>query len=355
MDEEHLLLYLKRSLFEWNSFLPLKPMVETFINQQRATANESIFDQNVIEFQSQLVKYTVSSQIFEKFPPCTKSTTSFIKKFLLVFESAQIEGHDSFYEYVSSSEAKYKRGDNYFKSYFDEQGNHLVSLVEKSELICDGTTGLRTWQAGKFLFTWIIENLYHLPQAEQYSILELGSGVGYTGLCIFNDKRCTPRRITLTDHHTSVLEALHQNVIANLGIPKTKYHITPEKHTYSDEKNVMFPKTFTSDCGERTLVIDSLDWEHFVDRESNHFMYSCDIVIGADIVFDVSVIPHLVNVIVKFLTSLGTKKVILANCLRNEATDIFFVNSLKQHNVMVEKQTHNVDDLPLHLYIIQKQ
>ena len=76
---------------------------------------------------------------------------------------------------------------------------------------------------------------------------------------------------------------------------------------------------------------------------------------NTDIVFDVSVIPHLVNVIVKFLTDLGTKKVILANCLRDEATDILFVNYLKQHNVIVEKQTHNVDDLPLHLYIIQEQ
>ena len=350
MGEENLIFCIKRSLFEWSSFLPLKAKVESFINHLRETTVESIFDENVIEFQLQLVQHTVNSKIFKKFPPCTKSTTAFIKKLLLVFESSQIEGHASFYDYVSNSANNHEK-DQYFKSYFDERGNHLVSLVEKSELICNGTTGLRTWQAGKFLFKWIVDNLYHLPQAEEYGILELGSGVGYTGLCIFNDKRCTPRQITLTDHHTSVLNALYQNVIANLGMPKTK---CPENGIYSDERNIVFPKTFTSDCGGRNLVIDSLDWEHFVIKESNPPMYLCDIVIGADIVFDVSVIPHLVNVIVKFLTDLGTKKVILANCLRNEATDIFFVNSLKQHNVSVEKQTHNVDDdLPLHLYIIQ--
>ena len=117
-----------------------------------------------------------------------------------------------------------------------------------------------------------------------------------------------------------------------------------------------FPKTFTTfdDLNKRKLIIDCLDWEHFDAKESNSHMNACDIVIGADIVFDVSVIPHLIHVIVRFLKDLGTEKVILANCIRNEETDTFFMNELSKQNLDVVIEKHFVDEqLPLYLYIIQ--
>ena len=347
MDEDILVLRIKRSLFEWSSFLPLKSMVETFIKQQKEKNDESIYEQTLWEFQSKISNETLNSVLFRLYPPCPKSTTAFIKKLLLVFENNQVEGNNSFYEYVTNSENIHEQEVQFFKSYFDECGSHLVSLIETNELICNGTTGLRTWQAGKFLYEWILKNLHYFPKNEEYSILELGSGVGYTGLCIFNDDRCSVRHITLTDHHPSVLNALHQNVNANLCSIKKKS---------VDERTIVFPKKFTASDGksERTVIIDSLDWENFGFKESDPDNYLCDIVIGADIVFDVSVIPYLLNVIVKFLRNLGTQKVILANCLRNEKTDEFFANELTNRNLTVKKETHMVDDnLPLNLYVIE--
>ena len=52
MDEEILVLRIKRSLFEWSSFLPLKSMVETFIKQQKEMNNE--YEQTLWEFQSKI-------------------------------------------------------------------------------------------------------------------------------------------------------------------------------------------------------------------------------------------------------------------------------------------------------------
>ena len=356
MECKKLLLLLKRALFEWSSFLPIKNILETFIKQQKEIDNQDTFELNMLEFQINLVDQTIHSKIFEEYPPCTKSTKAFIKKLLLVFECYQIEGHASLYDYVTNVEIMQTAKVNYFKTYFDESGNHLVSLIEKTDLICDGTTGLRTWQAGKFLFEWISNNFDDLPQMKNKSILELGSGVGYTGLCIFKDKRIAPRCITLTDHHSSVLDMLCHNVIANVCKTKNTNHSHDKNSVLSGSKTIEFPKRFSNSdkVNERILIIDCLDWEHFDEKESTNHFYACDVVIGADIVFDVSVIPHLVQVIVRFLKNLGTEKVILANCIRNEETDKFFMNELSNQNLEVKIEKHIVDEyLPLYLYIIQ--
>ena len=355
MECKKLLLLLKRALFGWSSFLPIKNILETFIKQQKEIDNQDTFELNMLEFQTNFVDQTIHSKIFKEFPPCTKSTKAFIKKLLLVFECYQIEGHASLYDYVTNVEIMQTAKVNYFKTYFDESGKHLVSLVEKTDLICDGTTGLRTWQAGKFLYEWISNNFHDLPQMKNKSILELGSGVGYTGLCIFKDKRIAPRCITLTDHHSSVLDTLCHNVIANVCKTSNTNHSHNENSVFNGTKTIEFPKRFSNsdEVNERILIVDCLDWEHFDEKESNHIR-ACDIVIGADIVFDVSVIPHLVHVIVRFLKDLGTEKVILANCIRNEETDKFFMNKLANQNLDVKIEKHFVDEhLPLYLYIIQ--
>ena len=81
-----------------------------------------------------------------------------------------------------------------------------------------------------------------------------------------------------------------------------------------------------------------------------------DLVIGADIVFDTSVIPHLVNVISRCLSDLGTEKVIMANCVRNETTDAYFMKYLEQSNILFTKETHTLDcGTPLNLYIIRNK
>ena len=138
MDEEILVLRIKRSLFEWSSFLPLKSMVETFIKQQKEMNNESIYEQTLWEFQSKVSNETINSVLFRQYPPCPKSTTAFIKKLILVFENNQVEGNNSFYEYVANSENIHEPKVQFFKSYFDECGSHLVSLIETNELISNG-------------------------------------------------------------------------------------------------------------------------------------------------------------------------------------------------------------------------
>jgi len=353
MDDHQMILLLKTTLFEWKPFLPIKPIVEKFIVQIKYREDG---EQVLTEFQSKLAEETIDSEVLRKYPPCPSSTVSYIKRLLLVLEESGIEGNSVFYDFVSHSDCS-ERKSEYYKSYFDEHGKYLVSLVEKRELICHGTTGLRTWQAGKFLSKWMLENNGWLPQKKEYTILELGSGVGFTGISLLKNKQFSARRMIMTDHHDSVLYTLHQNVKANLNIDEHDYETITNKDECIDYMKLRFPIQYKFSIGncERHATVDKLDWEYFLLNEAKHERFTCDIVIGADIVFDKSVIPHLVNVIVKCLTDLGTEKVILANCVRNEDTDRIFVRNLETSNLFFEKKNFRVDEvLTLNLYVIRK-
>ena len=56
--------------------------------------------------------------------------------------------------------------------------------MESKELISDGTTGLRTWAAGKFLYAWL-SGKTQVTHGKR--VLELGCGAGFTGIALLND------------------------------------------------------------------------------------------------------------------------------------------------------------------------
>ena len=354
MDALDLVLQIKTSIFEWKNIQPLISPLESFIGSATVSSNDEE-NKKCTEFQSLLVKETIDSNIFKEFPPCPFLTSKLIKRLLLILEDSKIEGHSSLYDYISKSDS-FGAQNCYYKSYFDVDGKHIVSLVERRELICDGTTGLRTWQAGTFLAKWLIDNSWHLSKGNESTILELGSGVGYTGISLFKDTRFSPLRMMLTDHHSAVLDTLYHNVVANLFSNQKSFANRKEQH----DKNIelKFPLMFSlnEESRQRTLIIDELDWETFQSKNVICQEFWPDLVIGADIVFDTSVIPHLVNVISRCLSDLGTEKVIMANCVRNEATDDYFMKYLEQSNILFTKETHTLDcGTPLNLYIIRNK
>lgn len=67
------------------------------------------------------------------------------------------------------------------------------------------------FQASHFLADWCSANASHF---QGKSILELGSGLGLTGLAIIQN--CKPSSYTFTDVHDSVLKTLLENVNINL-------------------------------------------------------------------------------------------------------------------------------------------
>merc|ERR1719394_1875143 len=143
-----------------------------------------------------------------QFPPDPESTTSFVRKLLLVLESRGESVEDQLYSVLEA-----RSQPPFFKSYFDEKtGQRLASLSESKQLISEGTTGLRTWAAGKFLYAWLRDR----PELTAgKSVLELGCGAGFTGIALLNNRDLSFSRLVMTDHHPKVISTLQSNLEAN--------------------------------------------------------------------------------------------------------------------------------------------
>lgn len=127
-----------------------------------------------------------------------------------------------------------------------------VSLLENVALISEGTTGLVTWEAALYLGEWALEhqqtftNRYacllricflspsgtqfnpHLPPpTPPRTVLELGSGLGLTGITVC--RSCSPRRYIFSDCHPGVLQRLRDNVKLNGLMGETRPVVSVEE------------------------------------------------------------------------------------------------------------------------------
>ena len=309
---------MKRAVFEWSPFATLKADIQQLVR--------TLSPEQVSDLQEMFLSEVFDSETFAAFPPHPESTSSFVKKLLLLLEQSGAEIADRLYEQAVPVSAD----PPWYKTYFDNSNRRLASLVESRELISDGTTGLRTWAAGKFLFYW----LQSRPQLlRDKSVLELGCGTGFTGISLLNCDELSFKSLTLTDHHDKVLEGLCTNLRSNFKL---------------DSSSDSLP--LSCQIRSKVVSVQVLDWTDFDVPEAVP-----DLVIGADIVFDTTVIPYLVKTISNFVRS--GANALLANCIRDEATDDAFAKELDKAGLKYDRSVHeNVHDtelkVPLHLYTI---
>ncbi|XP_022664653.1 putative protein N-methyltransferase FAM86B2 isoform X2 [Varroa destructor] len=153
--------------------------------------------------------------------------------------------------------------------------------------------GLKSWPASRIL----LEVLLRLGNFSGRRILELGSGVGLTGLCVLK-ARPLIESFTFTDCHAAVLDTLRENIQINLS------------------------------NGDTRARVQLLDWcvgGHISDNV---------LIVGADIVFDRDIISSLVNLITGFLTQNNSCEAIIANIIRNNDTYSTFRTAIKNHCIV---------------------
>ena len=306
--------------FEW---LPWK---NQFKNRFAELVDQRLSDDpELVDFQDRMLSRTILSPIAFEFPPSVERTRRLIKPVVAELESKGVEVREEFYRALAASATDPSKA-RQFKSYFVGNGRHLLSLAERSESICEGTTGLTTWTAAKSLLRW----LRGKPGLLQGNVLELGSGAGYTGIGLAK-LNLIKGKLTLTDHHIAVLQALANNVDVNLK----------SCEGWSSSQGVgdrLFDKVYVSDSA--VVGVEHLDWQLFdasAARELN-----VDVVIGADIIFDEEILPALVETVRLCLgidaddENRRRRRAFIAGVVRNEKTSEAFVRICREQYLKVE-------------------
>jgi hypothetical protein len=124
--------------FEWISWS--KPLESRFSELvELCLAN----DPELTELQDRILARTILSPVASEFPPSVEKTRRLLKPIVAELESRGVEVREEFYQTVAA--VAFPELTSQFKSYFLENGNHLLSLEERVESIYEGTTGLTTW------------------------------------------------------------------------------------------------------------------------------------------------------------------------------------------------------------------
>ncbi|KAI8990592.1 hypothetical protein BD414DRAFT_438344 [Trametes punicea] len=202
-----------------------------------------------------------------------------------------------------------------------------ATLLESRTTVENGTTGLRTWSAS------LVLGQYLLSQPELVrgrTVLELGCGSGFLGVVaatIHLEDKDDPPSLWLTDVNESVLLRCEDN----LRLRCNRSHRHPN------------------------LYLRSLDWFDAVDPEKRSSLQAFldevqpGILLGADVVYDPSIIPPLVNVLALALTPRRDghmPEAYIALTQRNEETLSMFLREIERilsvETISTELVAHNV-------------
>ncbi|XP_076072297.1 protein-lysine N-methyltransferase EEF2KMT-like [Mytilus galloprovincialis] len=346
------------------------------------------------EEQKAVLNATVLNELCKKYPPSVAYQKAFMKTLLHKLEESEVEMCDEIYEVYTDLLQQTEDEDDIlcYKTYHLPNGE-TVSLQESIHLISQGTTGLNTWQAALHLAEWAFENSGLL---ENRKVLELGSGLGLTGIAIC--KQCKLRSLTFSDCHPQVLYLLMVNLEINFNSDPNSCAIKailPENQTVTLKRRKMIRSIrrqlsvkqdigmeqssdimeisctssasaddleeesddeldigiFTPDeefweegdyvesyklCCDNRISLLQLDWS----KGSHDFLdkLAPDIILAADVVYDKEVIPSLVRILLKVLKPKKNNVPIayIASTVRNEDTRDFFLINLANEGLAYE-------------------
>ncbi|XP_063983682.1 protein-lysine N-methyltransferase EEF2KMT-like [Diachasmimorpha longicaudata] len=254
--------------------------------------------------QVEIFKATVGDPRVLEYPIKREYQQKFVRKIVESLENSENEEvYELFYESLCNLLSQTTDNDHktHYRHFPLGNGGNIDRLIiqESRSLISEGTTGLCSWQAALALGEWCV---LHRDFLEGKKILELGSGVGLTGLTILS--LCSPRKFIFSDCHPRVLTLLRSNV----------------------------------DCHSRKIdhpheIID-LPWENIDEQLSNSL--DLDLVIAADVIYDKSLFPSLINGL-RTLMSSGNCVGVIAMTVRNQETVSEFFEQLNSGGFVYEE------------------
>uniref|UniRef100_UPI0037E8640D protein-lysine N-methyltransferase EEF2KMT isoform X1 n=1 Tax=Semicossyphus pulcher TaxID=241346 RepID=UPI0037E8640D len=244
---------------------------------------------------SNILKQTCLHSLCRKFPPSVRFRKLFLSELIKRQEAAGCDPLDELYDALAEVVGAEETTECY-KSYLLPSGD-AVSLLENVALISEGTTGLVTWDAALHLAEWALD---HQQAFTGRTVLELGSGVGLTGITIC--RSCSPHRYVFSDCHPRVLQKLQNNVELNGLMEQT----TP------------------------AVSVEELDWTVVTEEQIQQIRP--DTIIAADVVYDPDLVESLVKLLSKILRC-SSPEVLICSTIRNQETYSGFKQQLERAGI----------------------
>ncbi|XP_050345646.1 uncharacterized protein YdcI-like [Nymphalis io] len=271
------------------------------------------------ENQDLFLKQTIQTPLFKKYPSNRDFCVRFFKTLIQYLEPEQ-EVHDDMYIFLCNV-MKTSENEFCYRHYVVRNDfKNIITIKETKNMVINGTTGLKTWEAGLMLSDWA------LCQKEIFSnknVLELGSGVGFTGITIA--KQCDIASMIMTDCHSDVLKTINNNIQINLSELCLKENI---------KSNIYI-------SGRKSIGVMMLDWN---DTEDLSLPFIPNIVIGADIVYDPSILQPLLNVLLMIHKINNNVDIYIASVIRNQDTFNEFLKNQKNLNVDSSSRKRKIKD-----------
>ncbi|DBA02854.1 TPA: hypothetical protein N0F65_006644 [Lagenidium giganteum] len=272
------------------------------------------------DFQQSLVDRVLRDSIVDKFPPHKSYVYRFIKTVTDTLEATNHEVCDDLMGELMVFVLQSKLAQDAIS---DEDMHHVSFTVprpspaETTVVTCRVATvfnevGLKIWEAGWFLADYIVA---FPEQFRGRVVLELGAGVGLTGL-VLAKCRAHPARVVLSDYAPLVMQNLRYNIELNAS---------------------------DLDCPVDAVT---LDWEKWEPEEDGDASMRPDILLAGDCVYDVAAFPALMTVLHAFLGNdageEGTRReAIFATTVRNKKTFQCFLDQLHQHRIEYDDITES--------------
>ncbi|KAJ2783680.1 hypothetical protein GGI18_003498 [Coemansia linderi] len=176
-----------------------------------------------------------------------------------------------------------------YKTYtLDKDQYTKVVLNEEQMMISQGTTGLQTWEASLRLADFFVEH-------PGFACAAVGAA-----------------HVLSTDCSTAVLKLLEANRL------KSKHNLSGSLRVNGD---IFSPPNMVDPVFKDNVQVAELDWEH--TDECAKLSDSADVVIGADITYDPTIVPVLVGALKEMVATSQQVAYITATIRNQETFDLF--------------------------------
>jgi predicted nicotinamide N-methyase len=298
--------------------------------------------------QNLFLQHVILHKSVKKFPMPTQYTAKVIKRFIHEIENIEREGNEedglseSLLEFYWNICSTLPTGPDSF-SQRHLQSSHRIYDMNSQCQNCNSDddseenlivlkvwspfthVGLAMWEAGYYIAEWILAN------ADLFAgkrILELGSGVGLSGIVLARsfdsnfDTTKLPNAIYMTDY----LDVVLRNCVDNMKINGLKA-IEQLSHEDMDEEE---SDTLLNGNKNRLVHVCHLDWTKFTNEQLESM--DPNIILAADVIYDISVIEGLVNLTSKCISRKGVIAY-FAITKRNEKTFEYFKEQCTQKGI----------------------